>query len=158
ELAGAPDFLPLPADRPRPAVQGSRGASLRITLPPALLAALDALAQRLGGTLFMVLLSGFDLLLALHSGPDALLAGTPIANRTHRELEGLIGFFVNNLVLRADLRQLREGSFTDLAAQVRERTLGAYAHQDLPFERLVEELSPARDLSLAPLFQVLFAL
>ncbi len=158
-LAGAPDFLPLPADRPRPAVAGSRGTSVRVSLPPALLSALGGVARRQGDTLFMVLLAGLDLLLARHTGQADLLVGTPIANRTHPEIEGLIGFFVNNLVLRADLSGLgEEASFADLLRQVRATTFGAYAHQDLPFERLVEELHPSRDLSHAPLFQVTFAL
>ena len=158
-LAGAPDFLPLPADRPRPAVAGSRGTSVRVSLPPALLSALGGVARRQGDTLFMVLLAGLDLLLTRHTGQADLLVGTPIANRTHPEIEGLIGFFVNNLVLRADLSGLgEEASFADLLRQVRATTLGAYAHQDLPFERLVEELHPSRDLSHAPLFQVTFAL
>ncbi|MEA2695447.1 MAG: hypothetical protein QOJ16_4834, partial [Acidobacteriota bacterium] len=129
-LAGAPDFLPLPADRPRPAVASSRGASLRVTLPAALHAALAGVARRQGDTLFMVLLAGLDILLARHTGQEDLLVGTPIANRTHPEIEGLIGFFVNNLVLRADLSELVEaGSFADLLSQVRATTLGAYAHQ-----------------------------
>ncbi|HZF13330.1 MAG TPA: amino acid adenylation domain-containing protein [Thermoanaerobaculia bacterium] len=157
-LAGAPDLLPLPTDRPRPAVQSGRGASLRSQLP--LDTALAAARPR-GETLFMVLLAALAAVLARHSGQEDLLVGTPIANRTHVETEGLIGFFVNTLILRADLGNLaggEEATFADLLAQVRETTLGAYAHQDLPFERLVEELRPARDLSHAPLSQVTLAL
>src|SRR5262249_60529482 len=133
---------------------GGGGASVRSVLPRELKRALDAVAQSHGPP-FMVLFAALSAVLARHAGQDDLSIGTPIANRTHVETEGLIGFFVNNLVLRADLTRLAaergEGAtFADLLAQARATTLGAYAHQDLPFERLVEELRPARDPSHAP--------
>ena len=105
----------------------------------------------------MTLLAAFQSLLFRHSGQDDIVVGTPIANRRYRELEDLIGFFVNTLALRATLRW-QTLTFTELLQRVREVTLGAYAHQDLPFEKLVEELQPERDLSRNPLFQVMFAL
>ena len=110
------------------------------------------LSQQEGATLFMTLLAAFDVVLGRYAGQTDVVVGTDVANRTRQETEGLIGFFVNQLVLRTDLR--RSETFRDLLHQVRERTLGAYAHQDLPFEKLVEELSPERDLGRAPLFQV----
>ncbi|MFL6199517.1 MAG: amino acid adenylation domain-containing protein [Thermoanaerobaculia bacterium] len=154
-LAGAPALLDLPADRLRPAVQGSRGALARFALPAPLLAGLRGLAQLSGGTLFMVLLAAYEVLLGRHSGQEDLLLGSPVAGRTRRELEPLIGLFVNTLVLRADLAG--DPAFLDLLGRVRESTLGALAHQELPFERLVEELQPERDPSRPPLVQVLFA-
>jgi amino acid adenylation domain-containing protein len=158
-LAGAPSFLALPTDRPRPAVASPRGAHFRVTLPAELQAALRRVAQREGDTLFMVLLAAFAVVLGRHCGQEDLVVGTPIANRTHKEVEGLIGFFVNTLILRVDFLALGgEGRFVDLLRQVRATTLGAYAHQDFPFERLVEEIQPARDLSYPPLYQVAFAL
>ncbi|HZI15924.1 MAG TPA: amino acid adenylation domain-containing protein, partial [Myxococcus sp.] len=156
QLAGASTALELPTDRPRPAVQTHRGAMLPLTLPRSVSEAVKALARREGATPFMVLLASWQLLLARYSGQDDVCVGSPIANRTRAETEGLIGFFVNTLVLRARL----EGNppFRQLLAQVREVTLGAYAHQDVPFEKLVQELQPERDLSRAPLFQVMFIL
>ncbi|AKQ66241.1 Non-ribosomal peptide synthetase [Myxococcus hansupus] len=155
-LAGAPHALELPTDKPRPAVLSHHGASVPVHLPLALSEAVEALAQREGATPFMVLLAAFQCVLARHSGQEDVLVGSPIAGRRHAQTEGLIGFFVNTLVLRA---RLSPGlSFRQLLAQVRDTTLGAYEHQDLPFERLVEELQPARDLGRGPLFQVLFAL
>ena len=115
-----------------------------------------ALARAHGATLFMVLLAAFELVLSRLSGQDDLVVGSPVANRNRRETEGLIGFFANNLALRGDLAG--DPSAGDLLLRVREVALGAYAHQDLPFERLVEELQPERSLSHAPLFQVLFVL
>jgi amino acid adenylation domain-containing protein len=155
-LAGAPDLLELPSDRPRPPVQSFRGALATRPLPPADAAALAALAGRQGVTLFMALLAACDLLLYRYTGQTDLLVGTPIANRNRAEIEGLIGFFVNTLVLRADLAEDVEAAA--FLARLRELALDAYAHQDLPFERLVEELRPERHLGHSPLFQVMLAL
>jgi amino acid adenylation domain-containing protein len=156
ELAGAPHLLELPTDRPRPAAAGP-GADVRaFTLGPETSAALGALARREGATLFMTLLAAWQLLLARWSGQDDVLVGTPIAGRTRADVEGLIGLFLNTLVIRARLSGAP--TFRALLAQVRERTLGAFAHQHLPFEKLVEELAVERSLAHGPLFQVLFAL
>ncbi len=155
-LAGAPIVLDLPADRPRPAVQTSRGASRSVDLPAAQAAGVRQLARRGGATLFMVCLAGFDALLHRLTGQGSVLVGSTIANRTRGELEGLIGFFVNTLVLRSDLED--GDSFRQLLARSRERALAAYTHQDLPFERLVEMLVPERDPSRPPLVQVLLQL
>jgi len=155
-LAGAPATLELPTDRARPAVQSYRGANHNFVLPAELTRSLNALARAEGATLFMVLLAAFNVVLSRWSGQADVVVGSPIAGRTHRELEGLIGFFVNALALRTDLNG--DPSFRALIGQVKETALGAYAHQDLPFEKLVEELQPVRDLSRQPIFQVLFAL
>ncbi|MBW3570370.1 MAG: amino acid adenylation domain-containing protein [Gemmatimonadetes bacterium] len=155
-LAGAPAVLELPTDRPRPAVQSLRGAQELDVLPAALLDALRALARREGSTLYMVLLAAFNVLLSRWSGQDDLVVGTPIAGRNRRETEGLIGLFLNTLALRGDLSG--NPPFRALLARVRETTLGAYAHQDLPFEALVEALQPERSLGHTPLYQALFAL
>jgi amino acid adenylation domain-containing protein len=146
--------LELPTDRPRPAVQTHRGARQSFTLPESLTQALKDLSRREGTTLFMTLLAAFQVLLARHSGQDEFAVGTPIAGRKRAETEGLIGFFINTLVMRTDLSG--EPTFRELLGRVREVALGAYEHQDLPFERLVEELKPERDLSRTPLFQVFF--
>ena len=156
QLAGAPALLELPTDRPRPAVQRYAGAQQSLWVSPELLEQLKNLSQQEGVTLFMTLLAAFQVLLMRYSGQNDIVVGTPIANRTREELENLIGFFVNTLVLRTDLSG--NPSFLQLLARVREVALQAYAHQDLPFEKLVEELQPERDLSLQPLFQVLFSL
>src|SRR6185295_9813413 len=156
QLAGAPEALDLPTDRPRPPVETSRGALFSTTLPPGLAAGVRALSRRQGATLFMVLLSGFAALLQRLTGETDVLLGSPIAGRGRKEIEGLIGFFVNTLVLRADLGG--DPGFDTLVARVREMALAAYAHQDLPFERLVEELQPQRSLARSPLFQVSFVL
>jgi amino acid adenylation domain-containing protein len=153
-LAGAPAVLELPSDRPRPLAQSFRGGHQPLLLPAALGAAVQALGQRSGTTLFMTLLAAFQALLSRYTGQEDVPVGSPIAGRTHGELEGLIGFFVNTLVLRGDLSG--RPAFAELLGRVRETTLGAYGHQDLPFERLVEELRPERHLDHAPLFQVLF--
>ncbi len=155
QLAGLP-VLQLPTDRPRPAVLSYRGAFQELVLPRALTTALKALSQREGVTLFMTLLAVFTVLLQRYSGQDVVVVGLPVASRDRAELEGLIGFFVNSLVLRADLSG--DPSFRTLLARVREMALDAYAHQELPFEKLVEELQPERDLSRNPLFQVSFQL
>jgi amino acid adenylation domain-containing protein/non-ribosomal peptide synthase protein (TIGR01720 family) len=152
----APEALELPADRPRPAVRSPRGERLRHGLSTALSAHLHRLGESEGATLFMVLLAGFQALLHRCTGRDDLWTGTPVANRNYLEIEGLIGFFVNTLVLRTNLGG--DLSFRGLLARVRETTLGAYDHQDLPFDRLVEELRPERSLGYQPLFQVLFVL
>lgn len=156
QLGGELPVLALATDRPRPPVQTFRGGRQSITLPDTLRGALISLSQREGVTLFMTLLVAFQSLLMRYSGQRDMLVGTPIAGRTHTEVEGLIGFFVNTLVLRTQFDVT--SNFTMLLRQVREITLEAYAHQDLPFERLVEEIHPHRDLSRSPLFQVMFAL
>ncbi|MCP4663471.1 MAG: amino acid adenylation domain-containing protein, partial [bacterium] len=157
ELAGGP-LLELPTDRPRPALQRFRGGCETLRLPAAREPALAAIGRRYGATLFMTLKAAFDVLLWRATGQRDLVAGTPIANRNHAEIEALIGFFVNSLVLRTRLPEGADTSFPELLARVRELALGAYAHQDLPFEKLVEHLHPERDLSRNPIFQVLFAL
>ncbi|HEX8128490.1 MAG TPA: amino acid adenylation domain-containing protein [Pyrinomonadaceae bacterium] len=154
QLAAAPPALVLPTDRPRPATQSFSGATHRFQLDEALARELVALSRREGATLFMTLLAAFNVLLARYSGQDDILVGTPVANRNRVEVEHLIGFFVNTLVLRT---RLEDGlSFRRLVRQVREVCLGAYAHQEVPFEKLVEELHPERSLSHHPLFQVMF--
>jgi amino acid adenylation domain-containing protein len=155
-LAGAPPLLEIPTDRPRAAATGDRGASVAFSLPDETTRALRALSRREGATLFMTLLAGWQLLLSRYSGQDDVSVGTPIAGRTRLETEGLIGFFVNTLVLRADLSG--SPTFGELLGRVREATLGAYQHQDVPFEKLVEELAPERSLSHTPFFQVMFVL
>jgi amino acid adenylation domain-containing protein len=149
-------LLELPTDRPRPAVQSYRGACQSLRLPYTLSNALNALSRREGVTLFMTLLAAFQTLLHRYTGQDDLVVGSPIAGRTRAETEGLIGFFVNTLVLRTDLSG--NPTFRELLGRVRETALGAYAHQELPFERLVEELHAERNLSRTPLFQVMFVL
>ena len=156
QLAGAPTVLELPADHPRPAVPRFEGGRQSFHLSGALTQRLKQLSQDCEATLFMTLLSGFMGLLSRYSGQTDVVVGSPIANRTRQEIEPLIGFFVNTLVLRARLTE--DPSFRQLLTQVRELTLDAYAHQDLPFEVLVEELQPVRDVSRNPLVQVTFAL
>ncbi len=156
QLGGELPVLELPADRPRPARQRYRGAAANIEVSAELSGRLQELGREGGATLFMTLLAAFKVLLWRYSGQAEILVGTPIANRNRAETENLIGFFVNTLVLRT---QVSGGeSFRELLAQVRETTLGAYEHQDVPFEKLVEELQPERSLSHQPLFQILFAL
>ncbi|MFC5743625.1 non-ribosomal peptide synthetase [Dyella tabacisoli] len=152
QLAGAPAALELPTDRPRPAVPSFRGGRLAVSLPAELSAALTALGREEGATLYMVLLSGLQILLSRWSGQKDIVVGSPIAGRVHDQIEGLIGFFINTLVLRTDLNG--DPSFRAVLRRVKETALGAYAHQDLPFEKLVAELQPERDLSRHPLFQV----
>ncbi|MCP4657722.1 MAG: amino acid adenylation domain-containing protein, partial [bacterium] len=148
--------LELPCDRPRPAVQSFRGEVEEFPLPAELYRRLQELGEERGVTLFMTLLAAVQVLLGRHTGQRDFAVGTPVANRNRAETEGLIGFFVNTLVLRADLSGA--ASFAQLLARAREVALGAYAHQDLPFEKLVEELEPVRNLAQNPLVQVLFAL
>ncbi len=148
--------LDLPCDRPRPAVQTYRGATYPLQISPTLTQALEALSQQSGGSLFMTLLAAFQTLLYRYTGQEDIAIGSPIANRHRSEIEGLIGFFVNSLVLRSNLSG--NPTFRELLSRVRDVALEAYEHQDLPFEKLVEELDPDRDLSRNPLFQVAFAL
>ncbi|MEO7021510.1 MAG: amino acid adenylation domain-containing protein [Ktedonobacteraceae bacterium] len=156
QLAALPAFLPLPTNRPRPAVQTFRGASYAFCLSPRLTINLKTLSQREGSTLFMTVLAAFQVWLCRHTAQDDISVGTPIANRSHAELEPLIGFFLNTLVLRTDLSG--NPSFRDLLQRVREVTLDAFNYRDVPFELVVEALQPERNLSYAPLFQVLFTL
>ncbi|HEV7589387.1 MAG TPA: amino acid adenylation domain-containing protein, partial [Longimicrobium sp.] len=152
-LAGAPARLELPTDRPRPAAQSFRGAREAFELPADLLDGLRALGRSEGATLYMVMVAAFQLLLAKYAGTDEVVVGSPIAGRTRREVEALIGFFVNTLALRTDLSG--DPTFRGLLRRVREVTLGAYEHQEVPFERLVEALQPERSLGHSPLFQVM---
>jgi amino acid adenylation domain-containing protein/non-ribosomal peptide synthase protein (TIGR01720 family) len=156
QLAGAPQVLELPTDRPRPPVQSHRGALKQFQLKPELTRKLKELSRHEDVTLFMLLLAAWQVLLARYSGQNDVVVGTPIANRTRAELEGLIGFFVNTLALRVEVRGGE--SFRELLKRVRESCLGAYGHQDVPFEKLVEELQPERSLSYSPVFQVMFSL
>ena len=156
QLAGAPTALELPADRPRPAVASLRGAGRRRLLGAPEAARLRQAARREGATLYMLLLAAFAATLARHGGQEDLLVGTPVANRTRPELEGLIGFFVNTLALR--VRLAGDPELRRVLASVRQTALAAFAHQDLPFEALVEELRPERDLSRAPLVQAMLSL
>jgi amino acid adenylation domain-containing protein/FkbM family methyltransferase len=154
ELAGAPAILELPTDKPRPAAQSFRGATETFQVPAKLLERLKTLGREQQATMFMVLEAAFMALLHRYTGQDDIVVGTPISGRTHSETENLVGLFLNTLLLRA--RFSEQESFLSLVQQVRERALGAYAHPDLPFERLVAELAPDRDPSRMPLFQVMF--
>ncbi|HLO86301.1 MAG TPA: amino acid adenylation domain-containing protein [Nostocaceae cyanobacterium] len=155
-LAGDLPILELPSDFPRPAIQSNNGATHSFQLSKPLTDQLKELSKQEGVTLFMTLLATFKVLLHRYTQQEDIIVGTPIANRNRAEIEGLIGFFVNTLILRTNLSN--NPNFRELLQQVREVTLGAYAHQDLPFERLVEELQPGRNLSHNPLFQVMFIL
>jgi len=155
QLAGAPALLELPADRARPAVQTHRGAYQRVRLSAETTRALKELSRRHNATLFMTVLAGFQALLSRWSGTTDVVVGTPVAGRTQGETEAVIGFFVNTLALRTDLSE--NPTFSELVKRVREVCLGAYAHQEVPFEKLVEELGVERDLSRTPLFQVMLA-
>ena len=155
-LAGAPAVLALPADHPRPAVKTYRGAHVRFEVSRERLDQLRAVGRGEGATLYMVLLASFQVLLARYSGSDDIVVGSPVAGRTRREVEELIGFFINPLVLRTDLSG--DPTFHEVLRRVRGVTLGAYEHQDVPFEKLVAELQPERSLSHSPIFQVSFAL
>jgi amino acid adenylation domain-containing protein len=156
QLDGAPLVLDLPADGPRPPVQTYQGATYEFELGTELTTKIKTLSRQQGTTLFMTLLAAFQTLLFRYTGQSDFVIGTPVANRSRKELEPLIGFFVNLLVLRSE--PTAETIFTDHLSRVRETALDAYAHQDLPFEKLVEELQPDRDLSRSPVFQILFAL
>ena len=156
QLEGIPAVLNLSTDHPRPAVQSFRGRTQSIELSKGLTEGLKGLSRKEGVTLFMVLLAAFQTLLYRYTGQGDVVVGSPIANRNRSEIEGLIGFFVNTLVLRSDLSG--NPSFRELLGRVRKMALEAYEHQDLPFEKLVEELQPERSLSYSPLFQVMFVL
>ncbi len=155
-LQGAPALLELPTDRPRTAARTNRGGERELRLPRELSDRLQALSRREGLTSFMALLAAFQVLLSRWSGQRVILVGVPVANRHRPEIQGLIGFFVNTLVLRADLPG--DPVFRAVLSRVRETTLGAFAHQELPFERLVSELAPERSLAHTPLFQVMLSL
>ncbi|MCP4655899.1 MAG: amino acid adenylation domain-containing protein, partial [bacterium] len=159
QLAGAPQHPELPTDRPRPPIQTFRGRSWDLALSEELSRALAALSREHDVTLFMALLAAFNTLLHRYTGREDIVVGIPIAGRNRREIEGLIGFFVNTLVLRTDLSgsSSRGPTYRQLLTRVRQVVLDADAHQDLPFEQLVDELQPERDLSSHPLFQVVFA-
>ncbi|PYV90774.1 MAG: non-ribosomal peptide synthetase, partial [Acidobacteria bacterium] len=148
--------LDLPTDRPRPPMQTFTGATHEIHLPLTIIKDLNLLVRKEGATPFMTLLAAFQTLLHRYGGQDDIVVGTPIAGRTRVEVEGLIGFFVNMLVLRTDASG--DPTFRELLKRVKKVALGAYAHQDIPFEKVVEELHPRRDPSRNPLFQVAFAL
>ena len=154
QLVGELPVLELPLDYPRPPVQKYTGGKKSLKLSSQLTSSLKELSKQLRVTLYMTLLAAFKVLLSRYSGHSDIIVGTPIANRDRKELEGLLGFFVNTLVLRTDLGG--NPSFRELLGRVREVTLGAYAHQDMPFEKLVEQLQPERDLSRNPLFGVWF--
>jgi len=156
QLDGAPALLELPLDHSRPALQTYRGARQPVAISPALTDSIRALAQSEGCTLFMTLLAGFQSLLSRYASTDDVVVGTVIANRNRPELENLIGFFANTLVLRTNFSG--NPTFREILQRTRKSTLDAYAHQDLPFERLVEELQPARDRSYHPVFQVMLVL
>lgn len=154
QLAGAPPVLELPSDRQRPEVRTYRGAAHKFVMPAELVNALKALSQSEGVTLFILLLAAFKTLLLRYTEQPDIVVGIDVANRKRLETEHLIGFFVNMLVMRTSLGG--NPTFRELLGRVREVALGAYAHQDLPFDKLVEELQPARSLSVSPLFQVVF--
>ena len=156
QLAEAPLMLALPTDRPRPAVQTFDGRREPVSIPPALTNALVALSQREGATLFMILLAAFQTLLYRYTAQEDILVGTAIANRNRKDIEHLIGCFVNTLVMRARISGTM--TFLQLLAHVREIALEAYAHQDTPFEKIVEALQPERSLDHNPFFQVMFVL
>ncbi|HEX8352972.1 MAG TPA: condensation domain-containing protein, partial [Pyrinomonadaceae bacterium] len=156
QLAGSSPVLELPTDRPLPAVRSLRGALETFRLSPALSERLRELSRASGVTLFMTLLAAFQVLLARYSRQDDVNVGTVVAGRDREETEGLIGFFINTLVLRT--RTAGDPRFTELLGRVRETCLGAYAHQEVPFEKLVEELQPERSLGHTPLFRVAFGL
>ncbi len=153
-LSAVPALLPLPPDRPLPPVQTFNGHLESFEIEPRLTAALQRLGRQAKASPFMVLYAAYAVLLSRYSGQEDLVIGTPIANRHHQETEPLIGFFLNTLPLRADLSG--DPSFNDLLKRVRQMTLAAYSHQDIPFEQLVNELQIPRNLSHAPLFQVMF--
>ncbi len=154
QLKDANTVIDLPTDHTRPPIQTFRGGRESMQLAPDLTESLKVLSRRNEATLFMTLLAAFKVLLYKYTGQEDILVGTPIAGRNHTEVESLIGLFLNTLTLRTDLSNTP--SFTEVIKRVRETTLSAYAYQDLPFEKLLEELQPKRDLSRSPLFQVFF--
>jgi amino acid adenylation domain-containing protein len=156
QLKDAPPVLELHTDRPRPRIQVFRGGMHTFSLPLSLVTRLRALCEMEQVTLFMALLGGFKAMLYRYTGLTDLVVGTPVANRVRPELEGLIGFFANTLVLRTNV--LGEMSFREVLREIKKTTSGAYANQDMPFEKLVEELAPERNLGYNPLFQVMFTL
>src|SRR5581483_7184542 len=156
ELREMPEMMGLPSDYSRPRRQSYAGAHHEVKLSRAVTEGLKQMGRERGATLFMVLLAGFQGLLSRYSGQKDIVVGTSVANRNRTELEGLIGFFVNTLVMRVKLK--RGMSCWELVKRVREVALGAYAHQELPFEKLVAELQPERDLARSPLFQVFLSL
>ncbi len=156
QLGNSPMLLQLPTDRPRSKVQTYRGASQSFSIPSELVARIKAVADAHEATLFMTLLAAYVAVLYRYSGQQEILVGTPIANRSSRETEALIGFFANTLVIKADLTG--NPTFSELLRRIRKAALEAYGHQDLPFEKLVEELQPERSLAFSPIFQVMFVL
>jgi amino acid adenylation domain-containing protein len=156
KLANMPALLELPSDHARPAIQSFRGAVVSFSLPAGLSDGIEQLAHQAQAVPFMVLLAAFDVLLMRLSGTEDIAVGTPVANRTRTETEGLVGLFMNTLVLRISLAG--RPSFRELLTRVRKDCIEAYAHQDLPFERVVEIVSPVRSLAYSPLFQVMFTL
>jgi amino acid adenylation domain-containing protein len=156
QLAGAPDKLELATDRPRPAVRSYGGARRTLDLPPGFPDALAEHTQVAGASLYMILLAGFDALLHRYSGQDDVVLGAPVAGRTHVETEGLIGFFVNTVVFRVPVGG--DPTYRELLARTRDVVLDVYEHQELPFDKLVEELRPRRDPSYGPIFQAMFSL
>ena len=156
QLEGVAPVLELPSDYVRPALQSHRGGGVDVELSRQVMAKLKQLCRREGVTLFMSLLAVYDVLLSRYSNQRDVVVGTPIANRTRAEVEGLIGCFANTLAMRVEVRE--EQSYRGLLKMVRQVALGAYANQDVPFEKLVEEMQPERDLSHSPLFQVMFSL
>ncbi|HYL99528.1 MAG TPA: amino acid adenylation domain-containing protein, partial [Blastocatellia bacterium] len=156
KIGECPAVVELPSDKPRPPMQTFNGAAVRIAIPRNVTSRVKEFARANGATDFMVMLSAFQALLHRYTGEESIIVGTPIAGRNRSELERLIGFFVNTLILRAEIGG--RTAFRDLVNQVRDFALAAYSNQDIPFERLVEELRPSRDLSRSPLFQIMFAL
>jgi amino acid adenylation domain-containing protein len=156
QLEGAPAVLEMPTDRARPAVQSHRGSSHRVWIDQETTRGLKEMSRSEGVTLYMTLMAAYAVLLMRYTHQEEVVVGSPVANRNHREIEPLIGFFVNMLVMRTDLSG--EPVFREVLRRVREVTLGAYAHQDLPFEKLVEQMQPDRSLSYSPIFQSLFVL
>ncbi|MBS1808496.1 MAG: amino acid adenylation domain-containing protein [Acidobacteria bacterium] len=156
QLDGAPALLELPTDRPRPAVQSFRGAQATMTLPDELRNALKNLSKQEGATLFMTLLATFNVLLTRYTGQEDIVLGSPLAGRSQQETENLIGFFANVLVMRTDVTG--NPSFRELLKRTKDTVLGAFSHQEVPFEKLVAELRPERSLSYNPIFQTAFAL
>ena len=156
KLQGIPPLLELPTDKPRPPIQSFKGSTINFSLNPEISKKLKQLSQRTGVTLFIALLSAFSVLLSRYSRQEDIAIGSPIANRNRGEIEPLIGFFVNTLVIRVKLEE--NPTVEELLQQVRKTCLEAYAHQDVPFEKLVEEINPERNMSYSPLFQVMFVL